>query len=61
LLLFVAYLPYWYALDTDPVGVYYWIFAGVIFKLPVIEKQEQEAKILAGETATKILQKGLKI
>ncbi|MFM8300299.1 MAG: hormogonium polysaccharide biosynthesis protein HpsL, partial [Microcystis aeruginosa] len=31
LLLFVAYLPYWYALDTDPVGVYYWIFAGVIF------------------------------
>jgi hypothetical protein len=60
LLLFVAYLPYWYALDTDPVGVYYWIFAGVIFKLPVIEKQEKEAKILAGETATKSSKKGLK-
>ena len=59
LLLFVAYLPYWYALDTDPVGVYYWIFAGVIFKLPVIEKQEKEAKILAGETETKSSKKGL--
>jgi hypothetical protein len=59
LLLFVAYLPYWYALDTDPVGVYYWIFAGVIFKLPVIEKQEKEAKILAGETATISSKKGL--
>ncbi len=60
LLLFVAYLPYWYALDTDPVGVYYWIFAGVIFKLPIIEKQEKEAKILAGETETKSSKKGLK-
>jgi len=60
LLLFVAYLPYWYALDTDPVGVYYWIFAGVIFRLPVIEKQEKEAKILAGETETKSSKKGLK-
>lgn len=59
LLLFVAYLPYWYALDTDPVGVYYWIFAGAIFKLPVIEKQEKEAKILAGETETKSSKKGL--
>lgn len=59
LLLFVAYLPYWYALDTDPVGVYYWIFAGVIFKLPVIEKQEKEAKILVGETETKSSKKGL--
>ncbi|MDB9415953.1 hormogonium polysaccharide biosynthesis protein HpsL [Microcystis aeruginosa] len=59
-LLFVTYLPYWYALDTDPVGVYYWIFAGVIFKLPVIEKQEKEAKILAGETETKSSKKGLK-
>ncbi|MBE5230736.1 MAG: hypothetical protein INR81_17140 [Microcystis aeruginosa PMC 728.11] len=60
LLLFVAYLPYWYALDTDPVGVYYWIFAGVIFRLPAIEKQEKEAKILAGETETKSSKKSLK-
>jgi hypothetical protein len=60
LLLFVTYLPYWYALDTDPVGVYYWLFAGVIFRLPVIEKREQEAKILAEETETKSPKKGLK-
>jgi hypothetical protein len=60
-LLFVAYLPYWYALDTDPVGVYYWLFAGVIFRLPVIEKQEQEAKILAGESETKSSKKGLNL
>jgi hypothetical protein len=43
-LLVVAYLPYWYALDTDPVGVYYWVFAGVIFRLPEIERQEKEAR-----------------
>jgi hypothetical protein len=45
-LLVVAYLPYWYALDTDPVGIYYWLFAGVIFRLPEIERQEKEAKTL---------------
>jgi hypothetical protein len=60
LLLFVTYLPYWYALDTDPVGIYFWLFAGVIFKLPVIEKQEKEAKLLAGETETPSHKKGLK-
>jgi hypothetical protein len=60
-LLVVAYLPYWYALDTDPVGVYYWVFAGVIFKLPIIEKQEKEAKILAGEPETKSRKKGLNL
>jgi hypothetical protein len=43
-LLIVAYLPYWYPLDTDPVGVYYWVFAGVIFRLPEIERQEKEAR-----------------
>lgn len=46
-LLVVAYLPYWYALDTDPVGVYYWVFAGVIFRLPEIERQEKEARAIA--------------
>ncbi|MBR8830489.1 MAG: hypothetical protein N5P05_000037 [Chroococcopsis gigantea SAG 12.99] len=38
----VAYVPYWYPLDTDPVGIYYWTFAGVIFRIPVIEKQQKE-------------------
>lgn len=41
-LLIITYFPYWYPLDTDPVAVYYWLFAGVIFKLPDIDKQEQE-------------------
>ena len=45
-LLIISYLPYWYPLDTDPVAVYYWLFAGVIFKLPEIEKQEQKAAAL---------------
>jgi len=29
-------------LDVDPVAVYYWFFAGVLFKLPELEKQEKE-------------------
>ncbi|WP_013323111.1 hormogonium polysaccharide biosynthesis protein HpsL [Gloeothece verrucosa] len=36
----ITYLPYWYPMDTDPVGVYYWFFAGVILKLPEIDKLE---------------------
>lgn len=43
-LLIITYLPYWYPLDTDPVGIYYWFFAGIIFKLPIIDKQEQQLK-----------------
>jgi cell division protein FtsW (lipid II flippase) len=41
-MLFIGYFPYWYPLDTDPVAIYYWLFAGVILKLPVIDKQERE-------------------
>ena len=43
--LVISFFPYWYPLDTVPVSVYYWFFVGVIFKLPVIDKQEQEQKI----------------
>ncbi|PSF38090.1 hypothetical protein C7H19_06355 [Aphanothece hegewaldii CCALA 016] len=43
-LVIISYLPYWYPLDTDPVGIYYWFFAGIIFKLPIIDKQEQQLK-----------------
>lgn len=43
-LFLIAYLPYWYPLDTDPVGIYFWFFAGVIFKLPIVDKQEQQLK-----------------
>jgi hypothetical protein len=41
-LVIIGYFPYWYPLDTDPVAVYYWLFAGVLFKLPDIDKQERE-------------------
>lgn len=46
----ISYFPYWYPLDTDPVAVYYWLFAGVIFKLPQIDKEEQ-AKLKAEKAA----------
>lgn len=41
-LMIISYFPYWYPLDTDPVGVYYWFFAGMILRLPIIDQQEQE-------------------
>jgi len=41
-ILIITYFPYWYPLDTDPVAVYYWFFAGVLLKLPSIEQQEQK-------------------
>ncbi|MBE9223425.1 hypothetical protein IQ215_12030 [Cyanobacterium stanieri LEGE 03274] len=44
-LLFLGYFPYWYPLDTDPVAVYYWLFAGVLIKLTVIDKQEREQEV----------------
>jgi O-antigen ligase len=40
--LVISYNTYWYPLDTDPVAIYYWFFAGVILKLPEIDKQEKE-------------------
>jgi hypothetical protein len=42
MVLLIGWNTYWYPLDTDPVCVYYWFFAGVILKLPEIDKQEQE-------------------
>jgi hypothetical protein len=41
-ILFISYNTYYYPLDVDPVAVYYWFFAGVLFKLPVLEQQETE-------------------
>jgi len=42
-ILFISYNTFYYPLDVDPVSVYYWFFAGIIFKLPVLDKQENEA------------------
>ena len=44
--LLISYNTYWYPLDTDPVGIYYWFFAGVILRLPEIEKQEKQQQEL---------------
>lgn len=37
-ILFISYNTYYYPLDVDPVSVYYWFFAGVILRLPEIER-----------------------
>ena len=41
--LVISYNTYYYPLDVDPVAVYYWFFAGVILKLPVLDRQEPTA------------------
>jgi hypothetical protein len=41
-ILFISYNTYYYPLDVDPVAVYYWLAAGILFKLPVLEKQENK-------------------
>ncbi len=42
-LLFISFNTYYYPLDVEPVNIYYWFFAGVILKLPEIERQERKA------------------
>ncbi|MEA5582718.1 hormogonium polysaccharide biosynthesis protein HpsL [Nodularia harveyana UHCC-0300] len=41
-ILFISYNTYYYPLDVDPVAVYYWFFAGVLFKLPLLDKQQTQ-------------------
>lgn len=55
-ILFISYNTYYYPLDVDPVAVYYWFFAGVLFKLPIIDKQEKENE---NPQTTTIKKKGL--
>jgi hypothetical protein len=40
-ILFISYNTYYYPLDVDPVAVYYWLVAGLILKLPELDKQER--------------------
>ena len=40
-ILFISYNTYYYPLDVDPVAVYYWFAAGLLLKLPEIDKQER--------------------
>jgi hypothetical protein len=50
-ILFISYNTHYYPLDVDPVSVYYWLFAGVIFKLPELDRLERE-KLLEAEPVT---------
>ncbi len=39
-ILLISYNPYYYPLAVDPVAVYYWFFAGILLKLPVLEQEK---------------------
>jgi hypothetical protein len=56
-ILFISYNTYYYPLDVDPVAVYYWFFAGILFKLPVIDKQERQNAEASTLTSSKRLKK----
>jgi cell division protein FtsW (lipid II flippase) len=58
-LLIIGYFPYWYPLDTDPVAVYYWFMAGLIFRLPSLEKQEM--KVAIADSPSPSPKQGLKL
>lgn len=58
-ILIITYNTYWYPMDTEPVSVYYWFFAGVIMRLGEINRQEEE-KRLEAEANDPILQRKLK-
>ncbi|MBD2358284.1 hypothetical protein H6G41_27360 [Tolypothrix sp. FACHB-123] len=51
-ILFISYNTYYYPLDVDPVAAYYWFFAGVLLKLPLLEQQDKE-DLAAQPTAKK--------
>ena len=50
-ILFISYSPYYYPLDVDPVAVYYWLAAGIVLKIPELERQEREKEAIALEAA----------
>ncbi|MEL4898199.1 hypothetical protein [Crocosphaera sp. Alani8] len=39
-ILLISYNPYYYPLAVDPVAVYYWFIAGILLKLPVLERED---------------------
>lgn len=58
-ILFISYNTYYYPLDVDPVAVYYWFFAGVLLKLPELDKietlQAKQSEKLQGKQRKKPL------
>lgn len=51
--LFISYFPYYYPLDVDPVNVYYWLAAGIVLKLPAIDRQERFRSQIEGDEEPK--------
>jgi hypothetical protein len=49
----ISYNSYWYPLDTDPVAVYYWFVAGVLLKLPQLEKDKERDEKIGKYSSTK--------
>lgn len=58
--LFISYFPYYYPLDVDPVNVYYWLAAGIVLKLPDIDRQERLEKSQVESSTRKLTKKELK-
>ncbi|MDA0673499.1 MAG: hormogonium polysaccharide biosynthesis protein HpsL [Cyanobacteria bacterium] len=58
--LFISYFPYYYPLDVDPVNVYYWLAAGIVLKLPDIDRQERLKQSEDGASTAKLSKKELK-
>ncbi|MEP0869991.1 hormogonium polysaccharide biosynthesis protein HpsL [Trichocoleus desertorum AS-A10] len=52
-ILFISFNTYYYPLDVDPVAVYYWFFAGVILKLPELDRQEKLLKEASEDLVSK--------
>lgn len=50
--LFISYNPYYYPLAVEPVAIYYWLFAGMLLKLPELEKDLAERDIDLTEQPT---------
>ncbi len=48
-ILFISYQTYYYPLDVDPVAVYYWFFAGLILKLPELDREEKKLNQAEGK------------
>ncbi|MDH6055285.1 hormogonium polysaccharide biosynthesis protein HpsL [Umezakia ovalisporum] len=46
-ILLISYNTYYYPLDVDPVAVYYWFCAGVLFKLPVLDQEKHVSEPVA--------------
>jgi hypothetical protein len=57
-ILFISYNTYYYPLDVDPVAVYYWFVAGMIFKLPLLDQQKVDELSASASTTTRQRRRG---